>query len=360
MKPRKFHIFDLPSNLYLFLDDKFRYKFFNTAIIKEGSLTKLTKRLKLKYHQYIYYWKIGKQLIPLKYLKKLYELIKKDFSITEIERNIIYVRAKRGFSVNITLPIKENINIIKIVAHLIGDGFGGSKRNQAAYFNKNKKVLEDFKMSLESLGNIPVTKIGNLLRFPKIVADILSHIYKIKFGTFESKLPLVLFRLPRRYTIAFISAFIDDEGSVNYSRIDFNSSNLKLLRGIRKLIFYKFPSYSLSKISGKRAFRFSLSSQNICEFNKLNMILHSDKCKKLELFYKIHRLDNRRDKNNFSKNKILYILNKQPLTAIELSERLLISPNTIRDKHLKILCKMNLVKAIRQKDGANLFILNRS
>ena len=71
MKPREFHLFDFPNNIYINLNPKFRIKLFDNAISKIGNKTNLAKYLKREIIN-INFWVAGYRIM---YNKKYPEFI---------------------------------------------------------------------------------------------------------------------------------------------------------------------------------------------------------------------------------------------------------------------------------------------
>ena len=102
------------------------------------------------------------------------------------------------------------------------------------YGNFNHFLLDQFERDLQVFGDWNVHKSYNQNRviIPNSIGYIIEHIYGVKTSTFESSLPKSLFNLPKQLIGQFLRAFIDDEGHVYDSSIEYFSANKKLLQYI--------------------------------------------------------------------------------------------------------------------------------
>lgn len=167
-----------------------------------------------------------------------------DFDLKKIEKKIVAYRSI-GTSLiiqNPNFPLKEDERMIRILFHLLGDGYGG-KYGAAKPFYRNytQELLDEFEEDLKVFGRVPHIKRETIVEIPHSIGYILEHIYKINFESHKSFIPLVIYKLPRELIAQGIKSFADDEASIEDCRIRFHSSNKKLLSGIKNLIIKKFP-----------------------------------------------------------------------------------------------------------------------
>jgi len=136
---KSWHIWDFPENIYILLNKRINEEFFNEVFKKCGGkrpyarFLGLTQKAVKQYHRRCSF-KYGKkhvQSIPL-----INNNLKR-----KIENNINIIKIKnKGTPIkNPKLPIKESPEFYRIVAHIIGDGFGGE--NKVPYYCNTCKKL---------------------------------------------------------------------------------------------------------------------------------------------------------------------------------------------------------------------------
>jgi len=365
MKPREFHLFDFPNNIYINLNPKFRIKLFDNAISKIGNKTNLAKYLKREIIN-INFWVAGYRImynkkypefIPLKVLKKLSQLL--NISQKQFEEKIISYKS-RGSRFEIKypkLPIIEKQDIARILAHFIGDG---SDTKNFYYYNKEKQLHLQIKRDLKLFGdvhtNLKYYKSRKLyyLNIPKVIPNLLKHFYKIEFGTFKSRVPKSFFKLPNSFTSEFLKAYIDDEGDLSNERIRMTSANLLLLKDLRRLIKIKFPSINTTLSKKKNnCYKLIIYANSLENFVTLiGYPYHPIKRIKfisyLERIKYRRSLNGKRTKRYETKSKILdYIRNDRYCKTHDLSKDFKITEYVIKE-HLKMLEDTGLIKSFRE------------
>ena len=83
--------------------------------------------------------------------------------------------------------MKEDEKLIRILFHLLGDGYGG-KYGLAKPFYRNytKELLDEFEEDLRVFGEVPHIRRETIVEIPSIIGYILKYIYKINFESHSS------------------------------------------------------------------------------------------------------------------------------------------------------------------------------
>ena len=119
-----------------------------------------------------------------------------NFSKGKLEENIIAIRGLGNSNIIKTkFPWKEDERMIRVLIHLIGDGYGGSEvggNGLPFYRNYAPELLDEFQKDLNVFGEVPYNRRETLVQFPKVVTYILRHLYNIKFDTYNSSIPNIL------------------------------------------------------------------------------------------------------------------------------------------------------------------------
>lgn len=289
--------------------------------------------------------------------------------INELEQNII---ALKGPSVSTILwypklPIPEDERLLRIVAHMLGDGciqgaFGSGLpkgRARSEYRNFDISLLDKFQEDMKLFGTARLKRCdlhGHII-IPNLIGYLLKSFYGVDFGCFKSKVPDRVFSLNKKLVCSFIRAFADDEGHVYDSSIEIYSCNKRLLSGVLKLINLHCPNIETSKMqvnpSGVNPkFSFNVRANSLSQFSKL--VGFDSTIKSKELSYNIWR---RKRNNNFRKNKkedVLDILKEGPNTAKRISRRMCISHGVALD-HLNNLKNQGKVRIISKIKWSNVW-----
>ena len=381
---RIFHIWDLPKDLiWIDLEDDFRKELIDKAKEVAGGEIKLAQYLKVKKHNIFNwrrgrsYWKnvVTRRLVPLKYILILCSLINDSkFSRLELEKNILAFNGPgNGRLIKNKFPWKEDERIIRILFHLLGDGFASDfgkynekgKNNGLPYYrNTKKELLEEFKNDLSFFGEVPTNLNIDMLQFPKVISYVLKYLYEVEFTTYTGSVPKIVFNLPKEIVAQGIKAFADDEGSVDDSRIRIFSFNKKMLSQIRLLMISKFPeigiinlgdivSYTTNLENKKyKSYKFSINSGGLGEYYKQIGFSHKRKKNLLENWIKRKNRGWNRRAKNITKLLILKSLINEPKTSIEISCEVNVSATSVmahmqgNSNGIKSLAKAKLVKNI--------------
>ncbi|MBI2110574.1 hypothetical protein HYT51_02230 [Candidatus Woesearchaeota archaeon] len=374
MKPREFHLFDFPEKeIYVMLTHEYRTNLFQLATNKLGSKRKLAKYLNFNenhlyhiIHARIPSNRCNRSAIPLWFLKRVAKLTQTN--VKEIEKNVVYIRGlgRSKPTYNLKLPLLETTELASIIGNLLGDGHEGKRRNQANYFNKEKSLVDLFHKNLiKVFGTVGVryTKNKEAIAFPRYLATILTHLYKISFNTFASRIPKIFFSSPRLAT-ALIRSFGDDEAWVDDRRIEFYSANLHLLKDIKKLIKMHYPKMVINNIRTKKvkkqgridySYGLCILSKGLKPFARRIGFNHPKKIEKLNFAIKLQELKNKRRKVSYTKSRILELL-ETPMTQEDISRKLIISSST-NGKHLRELSKKESIDIVgKTQTGSILWV----
>lgn len=348
MKLRKFHIWNFPEEpIYIYLKESFKKELFKNAIEEFESQVAIADFLDTT-RQSVGDWYIGDNSTPLnKTIKLFIHLKNKEYNFTEdgLEENIIAFKGpSNSLKIKVRLPIVEDERMIRILFHLLGDGYGGEKLGASGlpfYRNTSQSMLDRFEKDLNVFGEIPVNRYKTRVQFPKVIGYLLKHFYGIEFETYKSSIPKYIFKLPKKLVAQGVQAFIDDEGGIEDSRIRITSYNKGMLRQLKKLIQYKFPTIGkhLSKIRTKNTklrgklytgYTFSILSDGLKKYIKIIGSRHEEKSSLMEDFLKRkNRGWNRRNEGS-TKLLILQALKDGEKTVKELSKLVGITSTNIR------------------------------
>ena len=361
MFPREFHIWDLPQDkIFIDVQDTFRKKLIEQAKQKFGRVKNIANFLGVRKNN-IWLWKngvsewkgkISRRYVPLDYFLKICDSVNnRDLSKEMLEKNVISFRGKgNGKTIKTIFPWKEDERIIRILFHIIGDGYGScyGKKNDKGKFTGNSyyrntriELREEFRNDLSFFGEVPVRLNIDMLCFPKIIPQILKNLYGIEFDTYNSRVPNILYNLPKELVAQGIKAYADDEGSFDDCRVKFTSFNRNLLEGIINLIKVKFPEIkeNISEIAECKTilnnkhyigYRFSILSKGLNFYYNYINFAHSKKKKLLENWVIRNNRNWDHKPRNETKLQILELLSEGPQTIKLLSEKLDITENTIR------------------------------
>lgn len=372
--PRIFHLEQFPDNIYIFLENKYRKNFFETAIKVIGSKNKLSKLLNI-HSRTLFDWyngcrkqsydgKIHIQYMPLFIIKKLSKILVKNgyksLDMKNLEKYVLMYRTHSGNPVKSPkIPLKETPELASLLMHLIADGSAQPNRTPH-YFNTRPELLDEFEKNLRIFGNLKVIRNENEIYFSKTIADIMRNIYNIDFSSKKARVPEIFKYLPKSFSIALIRAFIDDEGSIGDGRITFHSINKMLLNDIKELLNIHFPEitkHTSNICTGKGGSYFYIKIGGIEYYQKSIGLTHKIKSKYLR--YNIKRLRKNKNKVNINprgitKKKIVDSLKKKPSTIKNMSIKLGIRYITTQ-QHFRDLKNKQIIKIFKESKKGNLW-----
>jgi len=291
MNEKLIELEDLPDNLGVKLEDKFRTELFDKAISIAGGVRKLSFILGC-HRDSIRLWKNGAILTKIGILKKIAEITNTD--IPAIESKIVAIRSKRSNGkdfVKIKFPIFISPELASLVGHITGDG--NLSKKQFSYFNQSRELVDEvinctkFVFSSDIDPEEFEKADGWEIEFPKNLALILK-LCGVPLGEKVSQnfqIPSWIMNGYSEIKRNYIRALFDDESFVDSSRKtiifgmsknqDFLDGHKKFLNNLRFLLKnLNVKANSLHKPqrneSGSFQVQFALPNNvhNIFEFSK--------------------------------------------------------------------------------------------
>ncbi len=329
-------------------------KFLDENITYFGSLHKLANFLSVS-PQLIYHWKNLNLFIPLKFIKKIINKRKLDW--TGLERDVVaYKGPNLSLSVrNPKLPIIESPELFTIISHLIGDG-SVNRNGIPIYTNSNKDLIDNF---IECLNKTFGTVEGKLYfnkrrcyqyRFSKVIPDLLKSFYNVDFGSLTAKFPTRIFELPGEYSCAVIRAIVDDEGAVRDNRISIKMKNKYLVMQLRNMLIRVLGKKAVTNLVAHRGYfwEFGVRAAYLKTFEVKIKLIHSTKRDNLEYVLKKSAYRSIKQKDDIwkTKLKILKILVGKSQTINDLSRELFIDKGNVI-LHIKDLENKLLIKKVK-------------
>lgn len=351
---KSWHIWDFPDSVYILLKEDVHKEFFNYVFDYCGGKRPYarflsTSQMQVKQCFRAYTKKNNKkyvQYIPLSFLKKSYNILSKELT-NRIEEGIKYIRVRSGNPVQIKLPIIESPKLYRIVAHLLADGFAG-KRKVPYYANTCNELREQFKEDLKIFGDLDIYEITqntiSYVFFPKVITNILSHIFDIEF-TRPNKLPNLIFNAHNECKKYFLRALFDDEGYIS-TTLALSMNNKNLVEDIKKLIEnLNVWTNKIYKLLNKEYYTLQIKAKEYSNFKKRIGFSHPEKVKKLEFALKVQERNKIQRTRPLKKtrNKIINLLKIKPMKTLELSHSLLLTVGGLY-YHLNFLEKESKIK----------------
>lgn len=356
MKPREFHIWDLPlGKISVKLEDKFRIEFFNAIKMEIGGLYRFSKFFDYN-ESSLSEWRRGKRFILLRMLFEMSKALKKKgyekFNENEIEKHIEYLKSigapnnKAIYKPN--LPIIVDKRLTRLIAHMLADGYEGygNYNKRGCYCNKQRELIQDFKNCLTAFGDVPTNiwrnkfKEADTVFFPAIVTYILKHICDTDtFLTKKSEIPKIIFQVPKKLKYNFLGAFIDDEFTVYDSGMRLICANKKLTQNIKEL--FESLGFNASEIKTDRTY-YMLT---VYDMNRIKDIPIIHKKKRETILFSMKR-NKKSGKWGETKGKVLKALTKKIYTSKQLSRLSGIHEQTMR-RHLRELEHTNKIEHLK-------------
>ncbi len=187
-----------------------------------------------------------------KIISKLTGKLPEKWTLNFFESNIHAIRGygRSGILQNPKFPFKEDENLVRIVVHMIGDGYmppyRGSTR-RPAYTNGNSFLRQQFLHCLSKVfGDVSnctysyldnSEKMRSYIAISQWIGYILQHWYPdAKYDEIEGSLPASFFDLPLDLKAVIVRTFGDDDGHVGAHSIRFASGGPTILEQMRRLI----------------------------------------------------------------------------------------------------------------------------
>jgi hypothetical protein len=322
VKPKEFHIWDFPDNVYIDINQSYKRKLYQKLEEQYKNMKSISEALNY-YPSSIREFFIKdkkKKFLPNNILKTLIKLFP-DMKDT-LESNIKGYRGTNGYVIkNPKLPLIESPELYNVVMHLLGDG------SFEYYSNTCKELRQEFRKNLRVFGNFKTierllhTRVY-IIKFPRIISHILEHIFNIDIVR-PNRLPKILFDAPLDCRISAIRTIFDDEGSVSirskYKRysLSITSSSKRFINDIKNLL--KSVEIISGKVTKSEYGKFSFYQMNVLSESHKKFInnigfTHPEKLKKFSFILKY------KQRFRTIENKICSLIQKQPRDRYELSK----------------------------------------
>lgn len=354
---KKWHIWDFPGTVYVYLEPKTRELFFEAMFKKLGGKRPYARFLGVtqrcvKYYSKGYTTKNGikhKQSLPISVFKKSSKLIDNKLK-RKIESNILILKAKNKGTPIIypVLPIKESPELYRIIAHVLADG-SATKRKTPYYSNTCKELIGQFKRDIKIFGNAKIyeTKLNEIpiVVFPKVITDTLSHIFNVQFSH-PYKIPAHIFRSTKECKKAFLQTLFDDEGCIS-TNLHIGMANQNIVEEIRRLtenLGVKTNVIGIRKERHKKDyFVFTIKMKYLKDFEERIGFAHPEKSKNLRFAIKTQNREKRTRGPEKIKLEIIKSLERKPKKTLDIANAIKLTlGHTIR--HLKEAEKEGIVK----------------
>lgn len=228
-----------------------------------------------------------------------------EFSENEIKRNILQIKSKNSFPINIK-KIKMNKSLARIFGHILGDGgihlVKGEGKYRVFYVNNDEKLLDCFRKDiLQTFGEVNIyfrkrKERGDEIWLPSTIGYFLYILLEYD-KNIEKRVPKIIEKSEKDYIKgAFLQAIYDDDGFLypNKKMIVIAFHKINLLKDVRRLIsdLKIKPNEILIHNSKKRSqmHYFSITGKkNIEMFKEKVNFLHPTKKEKLNLLLKSYK-----------------------------------------------------------------------
>jgi hypothetical protein len=269
---RTFSIDDLPDSLvYVNISTELTNRIFSN-LLKQFSLEFISEHLDV-WPGTVYGWASHRgryenpPFIRLDFLKRLLDMLSKECDIrillSDIQRHVVAIKGygRGGILQKPNLPFQEDKSLIRLILHLIGDGYlpkqVGSARTPS-YTNGNKFLRNQFEQILSNVfGDVSECsrsyvdesgKSRSYIAFAKWIGYVIRHWYPdAEFDELAGCLPSDFFQLSFDLKVEMVRTFGDDDGHVGAHGIRFTSGGATILEQIRGLIVELMEATLLSE-----------------------------------------------------------------------------------------------------------------
>ncbi|PIO06057.1 hypothetical protein COT29_02810 [Candidatus Micrarchaeota archaeon CG08_land_8_20_14_0_20_59_11] len=371
MSESTIHFWDFPVSIHLRFSDSFRARFFSQAIrffgssIKTGAfLNSVAGQKGLKRSAYasgLRQQKCSQRIFfPAWAVAALSHETGMD--LFSIEREIVAYRAKGGLSFSKQLPISVGPEFVGIMAHLMGDGSDKvTRRGAARYAQVSLLGRQKFKEKMVAAFGLPseevISRDGKTVFIPAAAMTVIKARFpEARFGTYESFVPEAIKNGERSWRLAFLSAFLVDEGSL-YESISIRTKNKTLIQGLLELA--EGLDYSCSKMkifvdwSGTPVFGFDIRNSSAADLLRdINSLAAchpscdlAQKQNQLEFIASLKRGSLKTRLEGETKKLALAALSEGPKTAMDIARLLGVCRRTVRT-HLNDLEASDMVSQV--------------
>jgi len=261
----KIQLKDFPDEIYIKLKKDYKNKLFEE--LSNIKLDELKSQLKIS-KTTIIEWKKRAKYLPLKKIKHILKLIKKEKD-GELEKNIISYTTKKSKLIikNPNFPIEDSKELREITVHIMCDGVFSS--GYLAYYNIDKNTKEEFIKKLNKcFGNVEYKFYDTYLHFPPAIALILKKTFNVEFNSKKCRIPKEFFKGNRKKLCGIIRAAIIDEGTIDNTNIRIDSCNKEFLNDLR--VICQKANYKCGEIWESKGpiFRLNILAESIQQLNK--------------------------------------------------------------------------------------------
>jgi len=227
------HVWEIEG--FVNIEKNFKDSIRNQLLLKYGSYQKTSRIIgKITGVSLSYFLRKEHSFMRINNLFRLTNALKIPNNI--VERKIIKYRdhgAQQPFSIR--FPFKINPLIIRIIAHIPGDG-NIRKDGLARWIQKDTRPMQ---ILLKKLGfPIKISK-SQPVCIPRFLVKVICVSLDLQPGDLNSsKLIETIMKLPRRYQVQTILALIEDEATIdvnNYGIINIRLTNKDLIKSYGKL-----------------------------------------------------------------------------------------------------------------------------
>jgi len=287
------------------------------------------------------YYKSGGRSIPIPKLYKIMLLLSPEkiaFFRNNLENNLLELKCGKSGKpvVNPKFPLKLSKNLVRIIAHIIGDGGISNKPSNftATYSNKSQVLLKEFKNDIENVfGKIKLSSFYDgktkcmQLFYPSIVGLMLNRIIGVQSGK-HKHIPDLILESNDNLKCIFLKSLFDDEGNVNMEayKINFEIASYNIISGVKfmlnELLIKSSKIVRVDRlVNDVPRYKITVNGKpNLMRFSKLigfNSKEKSERLRALINFYKIPH----KDKTEV-KEAIINLLRERRMSFYELATEL--------------------------------------
>ncbi len=308
---------------------------------------------------------------------KMCESLKID--LKELEKNIISYRTKKSRIEihNPNIPVVVSPIFYMLIAHLMGDGgyirFKDRNSIYSGYRQYNKKIKLSFLEKAQYVfGDIKFPRNyfnyenNTRIYLPSVPSLILLN-YMGNINSFLSKKARLskLLDCTKENLVAILTAFIIDEGSIDSGQIQIRLINRNLIMDIAKLCEKLDYKNSISKKSPSGMYGMYILNDGLKKYwsdyldlkGKYPFLTLDYKETAIETFMKRKEKFWRSQGTNVTKNQILDLLKRNPLSVKEISSLLQLSRQGTK-YHLDFLRQRGFINRLKARRGFIFELIN--
>lgn len=294
------------------------------------------------------------------------------YKLGNIQKYIVAYKVCSGMPITKKLPVRVTPEFTSILAHFMGDGTDKKTRDgTTSYTQYNDFGLENFQKKIINVFGKPerciISKKYHTVFVPKSITSILKKCFSVKsFGTYESSVPEILYSMPDEHKLAFLVAFLVDEGTI-YDTVSFRLANRKLVEQVRKIAIslgYICSGLLTSRNKNGNVYGFSISNYSLRKLSndikrlskKYPTCNLTQKQEHFDYLTSLGRSSIPKREVNKTKELLLVLLKDEPKTVLELAKLAGVCRRTTRG-HLDDMERLKKVRVIGKKSmGAKLWL----